>query len=161
MKLIDTTCPKCGANLKIDSDRKQAFCEYCGAQILIDDDVHHFQIDNAESAGYEFEKGRQRAQSELPNTRTYTYPPVPKKKRKIVWWVLGWIFIFPIPLTIIIIRNKKLKAGVKVAVIIAAWVVYLLIGIVGGMMDKQNNQERLLTTKASYSMQKSQNANGG
>ena len=49
MKLIDTTCTKCGANLRIDVDRKQAFCEYCGAQILIDDEVQHLQIDNAES----------------------------------------------------------------------------------------------------------------
>ena len=51
MKLIDTTCPKCGANLRIDADRNQAFCEYCGAQILIDNEVQHLQIDNAESAG--------------------------------------------------------------------------------------------------------------
>ena len=153
MKLIDTTCPKCGANLRIDADRKSAFCEYCGAQILIDDEVQHLQIDNAESAGYAFEKGRQRAQNEAQVMSAYTYLPAPKKKSKIVWWVLGWIFIFPIPLTIIIARNKKLKTGVKAAIIIATWVVYLLIGIVGGVMDKQNNQEKSSTTKTSYSMQ--------
>ena len=64
MRIVDTTCTKCGANLHIDADRKTAFCEYCGAQLLIDDDVQHLQIDNAESAGYAFEKGRQRAQNE-------------------------------------------------------------------------------------------------
>lgn len=37
MKLIDTTCPKCGANLHIDAECQSAFCEYCGGQILIDD----------------------------------------------------------------------------------------------------------------------------
>ena len=151
MKLIDTTCPKCGANLHIDVDRKQAFCEYCGAQILVDDEVLHLQIDNAESAGYAFEKGRQRAKNEVQATRTYTYQPAPKKKRKIVWWVLGWFFIFPIPLTIIIARNKKLKTGIKVVIIIAAWLVYLLIGIVGGTVDKQKSHNDSSASYSSYS----------
>lgn len=118
---------------------------------MIDDEAQHLQIDNAESAGYAFEKGRQRAQNEAQPTSAYIYQSAPKKKSKMVWWVLGWIFIFPIPLTIIIARNKKLKTCVKVAIIIAAWFVYLLIGIVGGMMDKQNNQEKSLATQTSYS----------
>lgn len=152
MKLIDTTCPKCGVNLRIDADRKQAFCEYCGAQILVDDEVQHFQIDNAESAGYAFEKGRQRAQNEAQATRAYTYQSAQKKKSKIVWWVLGWIFIFPIPLTIIIARNKKLKTGLKVAIIIAAWIVYLLIGIISGAAEKQNNHKESPATYTSFSI---------
>ena len=112
MKLIDTTCPKCGANLRVDADMQSAFCEYCGAELLIDDEVQHLQIDNAESAGYAFEKGRQRAQQEAQMPMEYSAPLAPKKNKKMVWWVLGWIFIFPIPLTIIISRNQKLKTGV-------------------------------------------------
>ena len=80
---------------------------------------------------YAFEKGRQRAQNETQATRAYTCQPASKKNSKIVWWVPGWIFIFPIPLTIIIARNKKLKNGAKVGIIIAAWIVYLLMGLVG------------------------------
>ena len=30
MRIVDTTCTKCGANLHIDADRKTAFCESCG-----------------------------------------------------------------------------------------------------------------------------------
>jgi DNA-directed RNA polymerase subunit RPC12/RpoP len=82
MKLIDTTCPKCGANLRIDADRQSAFCEYCGAQILIDDEVQHLQIDNAENAGYAFEKGRQRAWQEVQTARVYPATPAPRKKEK-------------------------------------------------------------------------------
>ena len=151
MKLIDTTCPKCGANLRIDADRQSAFCEYCGAQILIDDEVQHLQIDNAENAGYAFEKGRQRAQHEVYASRTVPAQPAPQKKKKIFWWVLGWIFIFPIPLTIIIARNKKLKTGVKVVIIIAAWIVYLLIGVVGGTVDKQKSHNDPSASYSSYS----------
>ena len=87
----------------------------------------------------------------------YTYQPAPKKKSKIVWWVLGWIFIFPIPLTIIMARNKKLKTGVKVAIIIAAWGVYLLIGVVGGAVDKQKSPD---DPSASYTSNSMQNLKG-
>ena len=155
MKLIDTTCPKCGADLHIDADRKSAFCEYCGGQVLIDDEVQHLQIDNAESAGYAFEKGRQRAQQEA---RAHSYysaqpQPAPKKNKKIVWWVLGWIFIFPVPLTIIIARNQTLKPGAKIGLIAAAWIVYLLIGIGSGVANRSKEQGATPATRTSYSQQ--------
>ena len=158
MRIVDTTCTKCGANLHIDADRKTAFCEYCGAQLLIDDEVQHLQIDNAESAGYAFEKGRQRAQNEAQAQRYYSAQPqpapkTPKKNKKIVWWVLGWIFIFPIPLTIIISRNKKLKTGAKIGIIAAAWIVYLLIGIGSGAANRAKEQAESSAPQTSYSEQ--------
>lgn len=153
MKIVDTTCKKCGANLHIDAGCKSAFCEYCGAQILIDDEVQHMQIDNAESAGYEFEKGRQRAQQEAQMLREYSAPPVPKKNKKMLWWVLGWIFIFPIPLTILIARNQKLKTGVKIGIISAAWSAYLLIGIGYGTTKNTREDTEVLATQTSYSIQ--------
>lgn len=154
MRIVDTTCTKCGANLHIDADRKTAFCEYCGAQLLIDDEVQHLQIDNAESAGYAFEKGRQRAQNEAQAQRHYSAQPqpAPKKNKKIVWWVLGWIFIFPIPLTIIISRNKKLKTGAKIGIIAAAWIVYLLMGLAGKAIQ-DNEQIHADSPQTSYSEQ--------
>lgn len=156
MKLIDTACPKCGANLRIDAECKQALCEYCGAQILIDDEVQHLQIDNAESAGYAFEKGRQRAQQEAQSAAyhpTTAQQPAPRKKKTIVWWVLGWIFIFPIPLTIIISRNQKLKTGAKIGIIAAAWIVYLLMGIASGTASSNKVQGAASSTQTSYSQQ--------
>ena len=50
MKIIDMTCPHCGAYLKIDSEKTQAYCEHCGAKLAIDDEVQHIQYDNAEEA---------------------------------------------------------------------------------------------------------------
>ena len=153
MKLIDTTCPKCSANLRVDADMQSAFCEYCGAELLIDDEVQHLQIDNAESAGYAFEKGWQRAQQEAQMPMEYSAPLAPKKNKKMVWWVLGWIFIFPIPLTIIIARNKKLKPLIKAGIIIAAWVLYLLIGIASGAVNKNKDQSTTPSPQTSYSVQ--------
>ena len=38
MKLISMRCPHCGAELSIDMDRRQAFCQYCGNMLLLDDE---------------------------------------------------------------------------------------------------------------------------
>ena len=150
-------CEHCGQKIPEGA----TFCEYCGAQILIDDEVQHLQIDNAESAGYAFEKGRQRAQSEAQAQRYYTAQPqpTPKRNKKIVWWVLGWIFIFPVPLTIIISRNKKLRTAAKIGIIAAAWIVYLLIGLVGNV-TKGNEQADSTTPQTSYSIQETTKING-
>ncbi|MCI6973607.1 MAG: hypothetical protein MR903_06635 [Clostridiales bacterium] len=44
-----------------------------------------------------------------------------------MWWVLGWIFIFPVLLTILILRSKTLKPVLKVLIIALAWIVYIAI----------------------------------
>ncbi len=38
MRLVSLMCPQCGAQLQIDVDRSQAFCQYCGAKLLLDDE---------------------------------------------------------------------------------------------------------------------------
>jgi len=130
MKLINMSCPNCGAALQVNSELKQAQCNYCGNLFYMDDEVQHIQFDNAEDAGYMFEKGRQRAEEEY--NRANLQQPVQPKRRKTWLWVLGWIFIFPVPLTILMLRNKELDAKVRYAIIAAAWVAYILIGIYGG-----------------------------
>ena len=130
MKLIETTCPHCGAALKVNMERGFCYCEYCGTKLLIDDEAVHVQYDNAEQAGYDFEKGRQRAQEEynasLQQEPQVVYQEQPKK-RNTVLWVLGWIFIFPLPLTLIIYKSKTLPAWSKIFIIAAAWIVYIVL----------------------------------
>ena len=55
MKIIDLTCPKCGASLQVNSELKTCSCNFCGNQ---------FSIEENERLGYEFEKGRIKAQKE-------------------------------------------------------------------------------------------------
>jgi uncharacterized protein YjdB len=50
----------------------------------------------------------------------------PTKKRRTWLWILGWIFIFPVPLTILMLRNKKLNKLAKVFIIVAAWIIFLI-----------------------------------
>ena len=51
------------------------------------------------------------------------------KKRKTWLWVLGWLFIFPVPLTILMLRNKNMKPVLKYGIIAVAWIIYLLIAL--------------------------------
>ena len=141
MKIVKMVCPNCGATLQIDADKKNLTCNYCGNNLFIDDEVQHIQYDNAEEAGYQFEKGRQRAQSEIKTYESKKQVSVcsnqPQKKSLTWLWVLGWIFIFPVPLTILVVRSKSMKIGLKIVIISIVWIVYLFIGLFGGR-DKNN-----------------------
>ena len=135
MKIVSMVCPNCGASLQVDADQKNLTCSYCGNGLYVDDEVKHVQYDNAEETGYQFEKGRQRAQAEATRVQQQTFNMnfgKPPKKRNTWLWVLGWIFIFPVPLTILMLRNQKLSKPVKIGIIVAAWIVYLIIGLAGG-----------------------------
>ena len=154
MKLIDMTCPHCSAHLKVNPEKGQAICEHCGATILIDDEVQHVQYDNAEEAGYNFEKGRQRAQAEaIRDAGNYSMQQnsePPKKKRRTWLWVLGWICIFPLPLTILLLRKKNMKPILKYGIIAVAWILYLIIGLSGtsnknGENGRSNNADTTST----------------
>ena len=154
MKIVSMVCPNCGASIQVDADKKNLTCNYCGNNLYLDDEVQHIQYDNAEETGYQFEKGRQRAQAEAQQFGTQQYshsiqqPPV--KKRKTWLWVLGWIFIFPLPLTILLLRKKEMKPALKYGIIAAAWIVYLLIGFSGTSNndngDDDSSKETVVTS---------------
>ena len=136
MKLVDLKCPNCSALMKVNSDQKEVACDYCGTKFAVDDEIHHIHYDNAEQAGYEFEKGRQRAQSEqyqsfATNNVSFQSVPVKAKKNRIWLWVIGWILMFPLPLTILMIRNKKLNKWLRIGIIVIAWIAYIAIGLSG------------------------------
>lgn len=51
--------------------------------------------------------------------------------RKTWLWVLGWICIFPLPLTILLLRKKDMKPVIKYGIIAVAWVLFFVIGMSG------------------------------
>ena len=59
------------------------------------------------------------------------YPSGDRKPRKTWAWVLGWIFIFPLPLTLILVKRKDLKPPLRWGLIAAGWIVYLLLCFAG------------------------------
>ena len=116
----------------------------------MDDETRQVNVNyqNAEEAGYQFEKGRQKAQAEASQPQiNYNYnnnSEPPKKKRRTWLWVLGWLFIFPVPLTILMLRKRDMKPAVKYCIIAVAWLVYFAIGMSG---NAKKNSETTDTSK--------------
>ena len=60
MKLVSTACPNCGAKLQLNTDLRQASCDYCGHSFLIDDEVKRvsLEVQNGQQLGRDLEIGR-------------------------------------------------------------------------------------------------------
>ena len=66
MKIIDMTCPKCGATMKADFNKEQASCEYCGYQVLLEKEETSEEIRRkAQSKSYGYHKGKMEAEAEM------------------------------------------------------------------------------------------------
>lgn len=137
MKLISMKCPHCGGTLSIDPDGKQAKCPFCGTPIMIDDKVRHIQFDNSKQAGFDFEVGRMQARGDAAVATIAAQQREEKKKKNLKWWIIGWILFFPIPLTIIVVRSKKLKTLWRSIILVAIWGGFILIGLSGEKEKKK------------------------
>ncbi len=140
MKLIETKCPNCGAEMKVDLEQKKAVCAFCGASLIVDDESQNLLINNGEEFGYQFEKGRQRAQGESSDNYTPVSNAPAPQKRKTWLWVLGWVFIFPLPLTLIFLKKPNMNNKTKYGIIAASWAVYILLAIIGAASGSTNNK---------------------
>ena len=127
MKLIDLTCPHCGAALEVAENTMVAKYPYCDSNVYVDNETTHVRLDGAGDAGYDFEMGRIRAQQEAAQARREAQIKAERKHKNMVWWVLGWIFLFPVPATILIVRSKKLPVWAKVLLTAAVWLFYFTI----------------------------------
>ena len=45
MKLTAAKCPSCGANINVDSNRREVTCEFCRTQIIVDDAITRYKIE--------------------------------------------------------------------------------------------------------------------
>lgn len=141
MQFRNFNCPNCGAPIQAEAGARHTVCPYCSSTVAVDDGVQHVQYDNAEQAGYEFEKGRQRARAE----QGYEVP----QKKHTGLWVLGWILCFPIPLTILVVRSKSLHVAVKAIIITVVWLAYFGIGLYGEKSEaaKQTDSPQTAVTQ--------------
>lgn len=137
-------CPNCGAQIK-DTDN---FCQYCGKEISPDAGsvpAGKPVCPRCGSSNIVFNREKQGEYVQNNNATvirstvgmckdcgyTWNAEATEPKKRKTWLWVLGWIFLFPVPLTILMLRRKNINPVVKYGVIAAAWVLYLLIAVGG------------------------------
>ena len=120
MNLIGIKCPNCGASIEPLETTDKIVCEFCGSAFELENKTSEVNVNNnAEVDGYNFEKGRQRAINETIRENEIAE----KKKKNLVWWVLGWILFFPIPLSVIIYKNEKWSKPVRIILIVALWAI--------------------------------------
>ena len=150
-------CPNCGA--EIQNSRK---CNYCGAQISYaqlreqeqlnkagcprcgSSNVQFSRENHGEITGKQQKKIIHRTVGFCKDCGHTWYPEGTEnasKKSKTWLWVLGWIFIFPVPLTILLLRKKDMKPALKYGIIAASWIVFLLLGAGDRSSQSRNTPE--------------------
>ena len=151
-------CPNCGAEIT-----EGKFCQFCGRQITAEMRKEQEQINKegcprCGSSSISFSReyqGEIRGKAGTTVVRAtvgvckdcgFTWHPQgasqTPKKRKTWLWVLGWIFIFPVPLTILMLRRKEMKPTLKYGIIAAAWIVYLIIAFTGNSDSAETTKTR-------------------
>lgn len=126
MKIISMTCPSCGASIQVDSDKKNSNCSYCGNPLFTDYNNSEEAINNTKDIGTS-NPNAQFGRAEQP------------KKRKTWLWVLGWLFVFPVPLTMLVVRSKKLSKPIKITIIAVGIILYMLIAFIGNSSSDSND----------------------
>lgn len=130
VKLVEMKCKNCGAKLKVDDQAKEAYCQFCESEFKIDDEVKHIKIDDMEQAGYDFEKGKQRAKSDNIG--------------RTAWLVMAWIFLFPITATYFIAVSKKFNTAIKIVLILLVWII---MGVAVYFTDKSSKEDEIKLKK--------------
>lgn len=141
-------CPSCGAEISEASK----VCQYCGTHITSDMRKEQEAINKAGcpkcgSSNITFTRENQgeirgkNSKQVIHRTVGYCkdcgftwYPDgdnAQPRKRKTWLWVLGWLLMFPLPLTVLLLRKKNIKPVLKYGIIAVAWILYLIIGLSG------------------------------
>ncbi len=105
MKLVHLKCPNCNSDLVIHEQEHEAVCESCGSKFYVDNENQIIEHKMSENAGYEFEKGRQRAQEEKKSAQ--------KNKRKPVFIIIGITVVACIAILFISMGSDKSDTKVQ------------------------------------------------
>lgn len=100
VKTISLKCPECGAELSIEEDRKQCFCQYCGSKILIDDGstTHTYRkVDEARIKEAEVRESLRLKELELEEKKLAAKAESRKQRIKwsIILAIIGMVLMVP------------------------------------------------------------------
>lgn len=144
MKLVEMKCKNCGAKLEVDSEAKEAHCEFCGIDFKIDDEVQHVKYDDMEQSGYEFEKGRIRAQQEnesnQPTKVVYVNNNNQSKRHGCAFYFLCLLFL-PFVITYYVLKSENISRKGKIIILSILWGIILIFMIVDEVGKYNVNQQ--------------------
>lgn len=138
-QFVPAKCTACGGELEVDPKQETAVCRYCGETFVVSKAVNNYNVEhntyntkivNERKGDMESMLNFISDREDKKYARAKEQKAERSKRNKTVLWALGWIFIFPVPLTILMLRNKKLADKVRYGIIAAAWVVYILLLVI-------------------------------
>ena len=156
-------CPSCGGEIG-----NSKFCQFCGSQISYDMKREQEQLNKAGcpkcgSSNIQFNRENQgevrgkyskqivhRTVGFCKDCGFTWYPSGANRapqKNNLVWWILGWIFFFPVPVMVLIWRKKNTwDIKIKIGITVAFWVFIFAFGSYrhGSVSSSKN----ISTTKA-------------
>lgn len=142
MKALDKICPRCGARLTADYKQGKYICEYCGSE---------YEMEGASTQSSKAESHNTSVKKESTTSDRRSKNKV-GTSHNIVLWIIGWVLVFPIPLTIIMLKNKnileKLSKKIRYGIIVAAWIIYIIIAFGGDDSTPSASPEATNNTSA-------------
>ena len=160
MARITYTCPYCGAKFEADSSKGSVKCPYCDSEVNSKSPTEVPAIEGRSDTSSKkpvdkpwssFDPAKEtwaKAQDQVKNNANK------KGKKHLGLWILGWIFCFPIPLTILLLRSKKLEPKVKYSLVAVLWIVVLIIGFIRS--GKKNDAARDVSSEATAKQETSE-----
>ena len=141
-------CPNCGAEIGVNNK----FCESCGSQISYGMKREQEQLNKegcpkCGSSNTTFTREKHGEIKGKSGTSvvirtvgvckdcghtwfTDSGQYEQQKKSSLILWILGWLFFFPAPIMVLIWRKKNTwNTKIKIAVTIAFWLVFFIIGL--------------------------------
>ena len=106
MKLVDLKCKNCGSKLTFDTSENKYICDHCKSEFIIDEETKKIKLVDMEENGYEFEKGRIRAQKEEKKSKLLGYSNDRSLLVNIIVAICCFLGMFLIPSIIAIILLK-------------------------------------------------------
>lgn len=157
--LVQAKCTNCGGELTVDTAQECAVCKYCGTPFIVSKAVQNYNVTHnnyttnvvndqrkgAVESLLDYKSRQEDKKYQRAEEKRLRSESKKKSRNRLILWILGWLFIFPVPLTILMLRKKTLNSKVKYGVIAAGWAVYLIFVLVNRSGDSGAKHETLLT----------------
>ena len=154
-QFVPAKCTNCGGELTVDPSQETAVCQYCGASFVVSKAVQNYNVthnsyttnvinDNRKSAFeamLDYRNEQEERKYRIAEENRKRRESEKKKRNHTILWVLGWIFIFPVPLTILMLRKKDLDNKIKYGIIAAGWIVYIIMLAVSGGNGSSSSED--------------------
>lgn len=120
---VPAKCPNCGAEFPVNPSQECTVCQFCHQPVITAHAIQNYQANHVND------------RSGIVTAPSVPQPEPPKKKHTLLW-VPGWLICFPIPLTILMLRNQKIEKKIRWGIIAAGWIVYLLFVLIPRSGDR-------------------------